>query len=70
MQRFKKIIRRQTCSDLHQIEDESSFYDTDILRKAYELIMENSKFFYDVLADAFVNAQQIQNINSTEMFVE
>jgi hypothetical protein len=32
--------------------------------------MENSKFFYDVLADAFVNAQQIQNINSTEMFVE
>jgi hypothetical protein len=70
MQRIKKIVKWEACSDVHNLWRENYLYESDNLRKAYELILENSAFFFEELANAFIRAQQIQNMNSTEMFVE
>jgi hypothetical protein len=70
MQRLRKIVKNEECINLHKVVEGNSFNETDILRRAYELILENSSFFYSELADAFNKAVQIQNKNSTEMFVE
>jgi hypothetical protein len=70
MQRIRKSLRKESSSNPDKYVLAGRFYETDILRKAYELIMENSKFFYEELTDAFITAGEIQNLNSTEMFVE
>lgn len=70
MQRLRKSVVTEKCQDLHKFVKENSFYDTEILRKAYELILDNSTLFYEILADAFIKARQRQDINSNESFVE
>jgi hypothetical protein len=45
------IKAEYTDSSLNSISQE-----LDILRKAYELILENSNIFYDELGKAFINA--------------
>jgi hypothetical protein len=62
MERVSRQIKRVGCSELHKMK--IGLNDYDILRNAYELILENSQIFYEELADAFIAQTKI--VRSTE----
>ncbi len=53
MESDKKRNSNDVCNDKRKLEENNGFDEYDMLRNAYELIFENSQFFWEELAIAF-----------------
>ena len=59
MDDLKKTVNQSHLSDSQNLETS----ELDILRKAYELMLENSDFFFSKLSDAFTVERQSRESN-------
>lgn len=49
----KNQLSNAGCKDTRKLEVKNGFEEFDILRNAYELLLENSQFFWEELTIAF-----------------